>query len=104
MKRTILVAFVAVLPVLLGVSVAQAQPGPADIKDASQMPESGPAVVGGTGATAGPNFKNQVVSPMPGMQEEELSERPPDAAVLPLPEVRPISSQPAKKNPATPGQ
>ena len=105
MKRTILVAFVAALPFLLGVSVAQAQPsGSAEAKDASQMPESGPAVVGGTGATLGPNSKNQAINPMPGLRAEELSERPPDAAVLPSPEVRPIPGKPLKKNPAPPGR
>lgn len=98
MRRTILVAFVAALPVLVGASTVQAQRiGAESAKDASQMPESGPAVVGGTGATAGPNSKNQAVSPMPGLREEELSERPADAAVLPLPEIPPKSGKPEKK-------
>ncbi len=98
MKRTILVAFVAALPVLLGVSAVQAQrTGAESAKGASQMPESGPAVVGGTGATMGPNSKNQAVSPMPGLREEELSERPPDAAILPSPEVRPVPGKPERK-------
>jgi hypothetical protein len=54
------------------------------------MPESGPAIVGGTGATAGPNSKNQAVMPMPGVQQDEqLSELPRDAVLTP-PIVRPL--------------
>lgn len=89
MKRTILVALLSTLPLALCVPVLQAQ-GPAQAIDASKMPESGPAVVGGTGQTVGPNSKNQAVMPMPGLrQDEELSELPRDAA-LPVPEVRPV--------------
>lgn len=97
MKRTILVVFVAALPLALCVPVLHAQgPGPGAAKEASQMPESGPAVVGGSGATLGPNSKNQAVMPMPGLrQEEDLSERPP-AKLPPLPEVRPVPG-PAKR-------
>jgi hypothetical protein len=63
------------------------------------MSESGPAVVGGTGATMGPNSKNQAVMPMPGLRQfEELSELPRDAT-LPLPEVRPVPG-PARATPA----
>jgi hypothetical protein len=103
MKLPILVTFAAALAVLPGLSGVLAQlPGPDVLKEASQLPESGPAVVGGTGATVGPNSKNQAVNPMPGL--EELSERPPDAAVLPSPEVRPIPGKPLKNNPATPGR
>ena len=58
------------------------------------MPESGPLVVGGTGQTAGPNSKNQAISPMPGMGEEELSERPRDATIT-TPDVRPVTRHPA---------
>jgi hypothetical protein len=104
MKRTILVALMA-LPVLLGASTVQAQRlGPADAMDASKMPESGPAVVGGTGATMGPNSKNQAITPMPGLREQELSERPPDAAILPAPEVQLLPGKPVKKTPAPPGR
>jgi hypothetical protein len=99
MKRTIrltsLAACLAVLPILLGIPVVQAQPsGGASNIDASKMPESGPAVVGGTGQTTGPNSKNQAITPMPGMQEEELSERPSDTTT---PDVRPVTSNPAPK-------
>lgn len=52
--------------------------------EASKMHEAGPLVTGGTGTTAGPNSRNQAVSPMPGTTEEELSERPPILS-LPLP-------------------
>jgi hypothetical protein len=47
------------------VPVLHAQ-GPNQAIDASKMPESGPAMVGGTGSTVGPNSKNQAVMPMPG--------------------------------------
>ena len=99
MKRTVVFvfAFVTALPLALCVPVLKAQPpsqGPAQAIDASKMPESGPAVVGGTGSTVGPNSKNQAVMPMPGLrQDEELSERPRDAT-LPVPEVRPIPGPP----------
>lgn len=95
MKRAVLFAFafVTVLPLALCVPVLKAQ-GPSQAIDASKMPESGPAVVGGSGATLGPNSKNQAVMPMPGLrQAEELSELPRDAT-LPLPDVRPIPGPP----------
>jgi hypothetical protein len=96
MKRTILVALLSTLPLALCVPVLQAQ-GPAQAIDASKMPESGPAVVGGTGATAGPNSKNQAVMPMPGIrQDEQLSELPREAT-LPVPEVRPVPGPPRAK-------
>jgi hypothetical protein len=96
MKRTILVALLSTLPLALCVPVLQAQ-GPAQAIDASKMPESGPAVVGGTGATVGPNSKNQAVLPMPGIrQNEELSELPREAT-LPVPEVRPVPGPPRPK-------
>jgi len=96
MKRTILLAFVATLPLALCVPVLQAQgPVPHAAKDASQMQESGPAVVGGSGSTAGPNFRNQSVVPIPGV-ERELSERPPNWAITP-PDVRPITGPPPAK-------
>lgn len=99
MKRTVVfvLAFVSAMPLALCVPVLKAQgpnQGPAQAIDASKMPESGPAMVGGTGATVGPNSKNQAVMPMPGMrQDEELSELPRDAT-LPLPEVRPMPGPP----------
>jgi hypothetical protein len=96
MKRTILVALLSTLPLALCVPVLQAQ-GPAQAIDASKMPESGPAVVGGTGATVGPNSKNQAVMPMPGIrQDEQLSELPREAT-LPVPEVRPVPGPPRAK-------
>lgn len=95
MKRAILFAFAffAALPLALCVPVLNAQ-GPSQAIDASKMPESGPAIVGGGGATLGPNSKNQAVMPMPGVRrDEELSALPRDA-MLPLPEVRPIPGPP----------
>jgi hypothetical protein len=100
MKRAVLFvfAFCTTLPLALCVPVLKAQ-GPSQAIDASKMTESGPAVVGGSGATLGPNSKNQAVMPMPGLrQNEELSELPRDAT-LPLPEVRPVPG-PARATPA----
>jgi hypothetical protein len=103
MKRAVLFAFAffTALPLALCVPVLNAQ-GPNQAIDASKMPESGPAMVGGTGFTVGPNSKNQAVMPMPGLrQEEELSELPRDAT-LPVPEVRPIPGPPrATRAPST---
>lgn len=95
MKRTILFAVAATLPLALCVPVLQAEPGANAAKEASQMTESGPAVVGGTGATAGPNYKNQAIVPMPGLRQQELSELPP--VTLPPPDVRPAPGPPAKR-------
>jgi len=94
MKRAVLFvfAFFASLPLALCVPVLNAQ-GPNQAIDASKMPESGPAVVGGSGATVGPNSKNQAVMPMPGIRQDELSELPRDAT-LPAPEVRPLPGPP----------
>ncbi len=98
MKRTILIALAVTLPLALCVPVLQAQgPNPNAAKDASQMPESGPAVVGGSGATAGPNYRNQAVVPMPGLrQQDELSERPPASPIV-VPDVRPVTGAPPAK-------
>ncbi len=94
MKRAVLFvfAFFTALPLAAGVPVLNAQ-GPNQAIDASKMPESGPAVVGGTGSTVGPNSRNQAVMPMPGVRQDELSELPRDAT-LPPPEVRPIPGPP----------
>ena len=100
MKRAILFtfAFFSALPLALCVPVLKAE-GPSQAIEASKMPESGPAVAGGSGATLGPNSKNQAVMPMPGMpQTEELSELPRDAT-LPLPFLRPVPG-PARATPA----
>jgi hypothetical protein len=100
MKRAILFtfAFFTALPLALCVPVLKAQ-GPTQAIEASKMPESGPAVAGGNGATLGPNSKNQAVMPMPGMpQTEELSELPRNAT-LPLPFLRPVPG-PARATPA----
>lgn len=98
MKRTILIALVVTLPLTWCVPVLQAQgPNPHAAKDASQMQESGPAVVGGTGTTAGPNYNNQAVVPMPGLrQQEELSELPPASPII-VPAVRPTGAPPVKR-------
>jgi hypothetical protein len=96
MKRPIMIALLSVLPLAFCVPVLHAE-GP-DAIDASKMPESGPAVVGGTGQTIGPNSKNQAVMPMPGLrQDEELSERMREQA-LSVPEVRPVPGAPTPKS------
>ena len=65
------------LPVLFVLAAfataAHAQPQ-RNNSDFSTMQESGPPVVGGNGATAGPNWKNQAILPMPG--STEISEVP----------------------------
>jgi hypothetical protein len=97
MKRMIIAASIAALPILLGVSAGHAeQPEAGSAIDASKMSESGPLVVGGTGQTAGPNSKNQAITPMPGLQEEELSERPPETTIT-TPDVRPVTRTPPAK-------
>jgi len=83
----------AVLPVMLWAATAQAQRPPQENIDASKMPEAGPLVTGGSGATTGPNWRNQAVSPMPGATDEQLSERPVDLSV-PLPSSPPAARQP----------
>lgn len=95
MKRMILIALVAMSPLALCIPVVQAEPGPNATKDASQITESGPAVVAGIGATAGPNYKNQAIVPMPGMRWEEPSERPPTSTIR-VPDVGPIIGPPAE--------
>ena len=105
MKRTFFAAslagsLAASLATLLCAGAAQAEPpGAPNNIDASKMPESGPLVVGGTGQTAGPNSKNQAISPMPGLREEELSERPSET-IITTPDVRPVTRNPLR-NPAT---
>jgi hypothetical protein len=97
-------ASLVILPFLLGTAAVHAQrpPSASENIDASKLSESGPAVVGGTGATVGPNSKNQAVDPMPGLREQELSERPRDIT-LPSPSaVRPLPGSPPTKAPVTP--
>jgi hypothetical protein len=97
MKRTFLAASHAasLAALLLCAGTVQAEsPEAGSNIDASKMPESGPLVVGGTGQTTGPNSKNQAISPMPGMREEELSERPLDT-IITTPGVRPVTRHPA---------
>ncbi|MFO1080314.1 MAG: hypothetical protein U1E23_06795 [Reyranellaceae bacterium] len=75
-----------IVPLLLlsGLSAAQAQPLPAQNIEASKIPDAGPLVTGGNGATAGPNSRNQAVSPMPGMPDEQLDEAPAGGRASPL--------------------
>ena len=69
--------------------------------DITNLPESGPAVVPGGGATTGPNFRNLATNPLPGSREE-LDQARPNEAQLPPPEVRPVPGpppSPLKKGP-----
>jgi hypothetical protein len=89
------------LPVLFVLVVAsaatQAQPQRSN-SDFSTMQESGPPVVGGNGATAGPNWKNQAILPMPG--STEISEVPlypmVEEPVVPKPTSRPVRQPPRR--------
>jgi len=92
---------IAALALMLGATPAEAQRSGADNIEASKLPESGPAVVGGTGQTVGPNSKNQAVSPMPGLREQELSERPADSVWPPVSDVRPVPGPATRLPPAT---
>jgi hypothetical protein len=91
----------AALPALLWAGPATAQRPAQENIDASKMPEAGPLVTGGSGATAGPNARNQALSPMPGATDEQLSERPVDLSV-PLPDLS-LKRAPRPTN-AKPGQ
>ena len=93
MRLLLLVA----LPALLWVAPATAQRPPQENIDASKLPEAGPLVTGGNGATAGPNSRNQALSPMPGTTDEQLSERPGSLSV-PLP-IFPSNAAPRPANP-----
>jgi hypothetical protein len=65
-------------------------------EDFSGNQESGPPVVPGGGATAGPNSKNQATVPIPGT--EQLSEKPKEAT-LPLPETPIVLPRPTQRAP-----
>lgn len=67
------VALPVVLVLAAAGGAAEAQPQRFN-SDFSTMQESGPPVAGGNGATAGPNWKNQAILPMPG--SPEISELP----------------------------
>lgn len=86
MKPLLLVVPVVLLSAL---SAAQAQPLPSQNIETSKLPDAGPLVTGGNGATVGPNARNQAISPMPGSTDEQLSEVPaggrPGTIALPPP-------------------
>ncbi len=88
------VAVLATAAVLLGTIGAQAQVQRFN-EDYNLGHESGPPVLGGNGATSGPNAKNVATSPMPGSLE--ISERPRDALIAPLPEQPIVVPRPAPK-------
>lgn len=89
------------LPVLCIVTVAsaaaQAQPQRFN-SDFSTMQESGPPVAGGNGATAGPNWKNQAILPMPGSTEIGEAPRYPmtEEPVGPKPASPPVRQAPRR--------
>jgi hypothetical protein len=90
-----------VLPFLLVLSAAgsaaQAQPQRFN-SDFSAMQESGPPVAGGNGATAGPNWKNQAIVPMPG--STEISQVPlypmAEEPIVTKPTAPPVRQQPRR--------
>jgi hypothetical protein len=59
-------------------------------------------VTGSSGVTAGPNSKNQAVSPMPGLRDVELSESPATVTLPESPPPRPLPGSPVRKPPVTP--
>ena len=84
-------AALSILLALVPVSVSAQRDGgwqgnPAEL---GHLPESGPAIVGGTGATTGPNSKNQATSPMPGNLDDDIKRRRLDNSLIP-PDVRPV--------------
>ena len=89
------------LPVLFFLAAfgtaAQAQPQRFN-SDFSTMQDSGPPVVGGNGATAGPNWKNQAILPMPGSTEISEVPRYPltEEPLVTKPRVPPIRQPPRR--------
>lgn len=91
-------AFLAILALAGWAGAAQAESPQRFNEDFSATHESGPPVVAGSGATAGPNFRNQATLPMPG---RDLNDRPKEFA-LPMPEAptivvpKPVRSAPPR--------
>ena len=77
--RIALLAFVVLAG---GAGMVQAESPQRFNEDFNATHESGPPVVSGSGATAGPNFRNQATLPMPG---RDFNDRPKEIA-LPMPE------------------
>jgi hypothetical protein len=95
-------SFLLALALGLAAATAQAQRPPQENIDASKLPESGPLVTGTSGVTAGPNSKNQAVTPMPGLRDVELSESPATATRPESPPPQPLPGSPVRKPPVTP--
>ena len=101
MKRTILLAFVATLPLALCVPSCKLR---GLCPHAAKMPHRcrvRPAVVGGTGATAGPNFENQSVVPIPAWSG---AERATVAWTITPPDVRPVPARHPRSARSAPAQ
>jgi hypothetical protein len=88
-------AILMAVALTVGAGVAHAQVQRFN-EDFSGNNESGPPVVPGGGATAGPNSKNQATVPIPGT--EQLSERPKEAT-LPVPETPIVLPRPTQRAP-----
>src|SRR5262249_31293562 len=75
-------SFLVALPLLLAATVAQAQRSATENIDASKLPDSGPLITGGSGATAGPNSKEPGGEPEagPAGAEREAGRSPAAAA------------------------
>jgi hypothetical protein len=104
LEESMKLALLISLPLLLGATLVHAQRPASENIDASKLSESGPAVVGGTGATAGPNFRNQAMDPMPGSQEEALSVRRPDKVGPSPPRPLPKPGGPVRITPVMPAR
>lgn len=94
MKSSIFAALLVAAAVVPTDTVVQAQhKGTGNPNDIINLPESGPPVVPGGGATTGPNFRGLAITPLPGSREELDTARP-NEAQLPLPEVQPVPGKP----------
>jgi hypothetical protein len=100
MKPTLFAALLVAASVVPWGTIVQAQhlieaqhKGTGNPNDLINLPESGPAVVPGGGATTGPNFRGLAITPLPGSREEMDMVRP-NEAQLPPPEVRPVPGKP----------
>lgn len=94
MKPTLFAALLLAASVVPSGTVVQAQhKSTGNPNDLINLPESGPPVVPGGGATTGPNFRGLAIAPLPGSREEMDMVRP-NEAQLPPPEVRPVPGKP----------
>lgn len=95
MKPIVFAALALVSSGMSVASIAQAQSGgpyrgnPVEL---GNMPQWGPLVSPGGGATPGANSRDQAASPIPATRDEWRSK--PDETQLPIPDVRPVPGKP----------